>query len=81
MRKYIKRTKNFLSLRARAIKQYLESKNYNPSYQEALEELERFSPNPHTSCYCAESDFNSGGDTTYRLLFLLTTMKNYCLIA
>ena len=45
MRNTIRKIKN-ISLRIRAMKQYMEGLNHNVSYEEALVELEKFSPNP-----------------------------------
>lgn len=61
MKEYIKKQKNNYSLRIRAIKQYVESLNYHVTYKEAVEELNRFSINPHTSCYCANGNTKWGG--------------------
>lgn len=63
MKEYIKKQKNNYSLRIRAIKQYVESLNYHVTYKEAVEELNRFSINPHTSCYCANGNTKWGGMT------------------
>lgn len=59
MRNTIRKIKN-ISLRIRAMKQYMEGLNHHVSYEEALVELEKFSPNPHTSCYCLGSDIKWG---------------------
>lgn len=61
MKKYIRKLKNRLSLQIRATKQYMEGVNYHVSYEESLTELEKFSPNPRTSCYYAGGDTKVGG--------------------
>lgn len=72
MRNTIRKIKN-ISLRIRAMKQYMEGLNHHVSYEEALVELEKFSPNPHTSCYCLGSDIKWG---KYDLTVIIPSYNN-----
>ena len=72
MRNTIRKIKN-ISLRIRGMKQYMEGLNHHVSYEEALVELEKFSPNPHTSCYCLGSDIKWG---KYDLTVIIPSYNN-----
>lgn len=64
MMEYIRKLRNHFWLLIMAIKQYIEGRNYHASYEEAIRELEKFSPNPNTSSYCVGCSLGGGYDLT-----------------